>query len=609
MITLPGPDKGVDDFLVAQGALAYERLSHEARCLRDWQYHDRQSQKTAYQPPRKLTPEEAQHKLTSSSNSSPNSPIKETHHDNHQQPQQSTTRTNSSVNSEARPIVEQSGTTFHQNRPVGNSQSTVESNNSINRTSPDNQLERVEIQSNSIPEAIHRITEQPSIEQSQTDSRGIDPSLTSSEFPGQRTTYRARSTQQFNPTSLNSTTSDVHINGEWPTRNSDESQLAARELINAIANFLETSAIESAIDVDELKTIVNNLLLHQHQQPSQLVQETFSAVANFLEEEEISTALLSVIPSVTQEITQYQQHLASQNQILTNLQQSLTEKSITIEAIKAIADYLDEREIESSTLVESVRSVIELLNSQPQRLIAPELIQQASSAIAHFMEEEEISIALLDVVPSVTQEITQYRQNLVSQNQVITTLQHSLEEQLVIAEAIKAIADYLDEREVESSALVHSVRSVIGLLNSQPQTVIAPELLQQASSAIASFMKEEEISTALLKVVPSLTNKITEYQKQLVSQNQILQAFRDVQSHNPEPDSLSKESQKYREQIELLSYQDFYNLAMYVKSYFEEHSETKDNPRTKALLIIRQIFREMKAEALKNQQQSPKFKL
>ncbi|MBD2451143.1 relaxase domain-containing protein [Nostoc sp. FACHB-152] len=647
VVTLPGPDKGVDDFLVAQGALAYERLSHEARSLRDWQYHDRQQSSTAYQPPRKLTPEEAQHKLATSS---PNSPIKEPDHDNHQQPQQSTTRRNSDVNREDRP------TSVH-NPTIRNTQPTVERENRAVVNEPNRESERVESESHSVLAAIGRYVEQQTIEQLEADLRELNRSLTSGELRGQGRADISANAHQLDSASLDSPTGDVSLEPNSNTR-----------VINAISHFLEITEIAKAIEVEGLETKIRHLLLpgqphakaiatqtvqktteaittyleqeeisstlletlpsvikqlSQYQNventsaPEQ-VQKTVDAIANFIEEEEISIALLSVLPSVTQEITQYQQHLVSQNQVITTLQHSLEEQLVIAEAIKAITDYLDEREIESSALVQNVQQVIGLLNSQPQRLIAPELVQQASSAIASFMEEEEISTALLSVLPSVTQEITQYQQHLVSQNQIITALQQSLEEKLVTIEAIKAITDYLDETEIESSTLVESVQQVIGLLNSQPQRLIAPELVQQASSAIASFMEEEEISTALLEVVPSLTNKITEYQKQLVSQKQIIQAFRDVQSHNPEPDSLSKESQKYREKIELLSYQDFYNLAMYVKSYFEEHSETEDNPKTKALLIIRQIFRDMKAEAMKTSHKSqvasrneekPKFKL
>jgi hypothetical protein len=36
VVTLPGPDKGVDDLIVAQGPLAYEKVFYEASTLKAW---------------------------------------------------------------------------------------------------------------------------------------------------------------------------------------------------------------------------------------------------------------------------------------------------------------------------------------------------------------------------------------------------------------------------------------------------------------------------------------------------------------------------------------------------------------------------------------------
>jgi hypothetical protein len=64
VVTLPGPDKGVDDFIVAHGSLAYEKVNYEAMNLKDWQQQQRKPT-TPRQPPRKLTPEERQQRLSS----------------------------------------------------------------------------------------------------------------------------------------------------------------------------------------------------------------------------------------------------------------------------------------------------------------------------------------------------------------------------------------------------------------------------------------------------------------------------------------------------------------------------------------------------------------
>lgn len=56
VVSLPGPSKGVDDFIVVCGPLAYEKLSHEAKRLRDWQKLLLPPSPAAIEPQPQLTP-------------------------------------------------------------------------------------------------------------------------------------------------------------------------------------------------------------------------------------------------------------------------------------------------------------------------------------------------------------------------------------------------------------------------------------------------------------------------------------------------------------------------------------------------------------------------
>ena len=59
VVSLPGPDKGVDDFIVTYGGLAYEDLALSALPLRDWRLQNRrQQQLLPPAPPRILSPDE-----------------------------------------------------------------------------------------------------------------------------------------------------------------------------------------------------------------------------------------------------------------------------------------------------------------------------------------------------------------------------------------------------------------------------------------------------------------------------------------------------------------------------------------------------------------------
>ncbi|AUT04683.1 mobilization protein (plasmid) [Nostoc sp. CENA543] len=55
VVTLPGPNKGVDDLIVAQGALAYEKTYSEALTLKAWRDNQNQQRHSPPAPPKKLS--------------------------------------------------------------------------------------------------------------------------------------------------------------------------------------------------------------------------------------------------------------------------------------------------------------------------------------------------------------------------------------------------------------------------------------------------------------------------------------------------------------------------------------------------------------------------
>ncbi len=63
VISLPGPDKGVDDFIKAQGPLAYERLGIEALPLKSWRERNKQQQQSAPVPTQVFTLKERRERL------------------------------------------------------------------------------------------------------------------------------------------------------------------------------------------------------------------------------------------------------------------------------------------------------------------------------------------------------------------------------------------------------------------------------------------------------------------------------------------------------------------------------------------------------------------
>jgi conjugative relaxase-like TrwC/TraI family protein len=63
VVSLPGPDKGVDDMIVTQGPLAYEKVYYEALTLKAWRDNNNQQRHTPPAPPKKLSDLERKQRL------------------------------------------------------------------------------------------------------------------------------------------------------------------------------------------------------------------------------------------------------------------------------------------------------------------------------------------------------------------------------------------------------------------------------------------------------------------------------------------------------------------------------------------------------------------
>jgi len=63
VVNLPGPPKGVDDLIVAQGPLAYQKQERSALRLRAWREQNKQQQRLAPEPPKKLSQQSRKERL------------------------------------------------------------------------------------------------------------------------------------------------------------------------------------------------------------------------------------------------------------------------------------------------------------------------------------------------------------------------------------------------------------------------------------------------------------------------------------------------------------------------------------------------------------------
>ncbi|MBN3878455.1 MobF family relaxase [Nostoc sp. JL23] len=353
VINLPGPDKGVDDFIAASGPQAYEKLSHLAPTFRDWQQQNQHSKTAAFPPLRKPIPEQRSIQLEGTGNReratgndkldllpthreeeiektvacSPlpvpyllqNKPQVQTHDFNQrQQP-----NTDTVANREDRAIDPE-------NRAVTNQQPAIDPENRVLRNEPSREPNRNKRESVELLAAINRDAELEKVFEHGDDIAGINQSSTHDGLRGQRTEKLSRQVNGQNSTIFNREASYVH-----------SSQQATRQLLNTISDYVEQSAIESALTQTILG--LTEQLSRSHQQllaskttfsdfETALTQELQShaekkailSISDYIEQSAIESALTQTILGLTEQLSRSHQQLVEAQTVFNDFDEAVT---------------------------------------------------------------------------------------------------------------------------------------------------------------------------------------------------------------------------------------------------------------------------------------------
>jgi hypothetical protein len=297
--------------------------------------------------------------------------------------------------------------------------------------------------------------------------------------------------------------------------------------------------------------------------------------------------------------------LASDTKSVENIQQALNSQLVRNQALDAIAQFVDHQTVDSA-LSESLPTVTAQLSQYQQQLASNtnsiENVQQARNqavdAIAQFVDHQAVDSALVEALPTVTAQLSQYQQQLASDTNSVENREQALNSQLARNQAIDAIATHTERQQIQSSPVIATVADVIQQLKTLPKQQLAPEQVQQTLTAIALFVEQQATQITLAKTLPSVVRQLSLSQQQL-----------DSDTHKVKKTLDDKLEKKYKKQIDLLDDRGFVNLVNYVVSYFQEHSETKTDKQTQGLLIVRKILRQMKDELLNQPKQEPKLRL
>ncbi|MDZ7965854.1 MAG: MobF family relaxase [Nostoc sp. DedSLP03] len=340
VVSLPGPSKGVDDFIVASGPLAYEKLSHQAMNLRDWQRQNQYKSAVTISPPQKLTPEQRSLQQNQS--------IGQTDDINRQQPKTDTGI--SSVNRENREIVEQSRET----------ESGIERKNPTFGTEPSRRNEE-------FLTAISRDIELQEVEQLGDDITRINLFFGGGQGTNQRTESISGDTDRKNSAILDQTTS----------------YRSSERIVNAITNFVEQSSLEVAL-AETLQPLIQEFSHYQQdltngkitldklssalaeQEKHQLSQLAVNAITDYVEQSSVESLEVN-LPILIKELSQYQLSLTNGATTLDKLTTALIQseqRQISQLTINAIVDYVDQSSVESA-LAETLPTVIKELSFYP----------------------------------------------------------------------------------------------------------------------------------------------------------------------------------------------------------------------------------------------------
>jgi|GEM_PF-207367 len=521
VVSLPGPEKGVDDFIVSQGPLAFELLNHEVHSLREWQQQNHLERAATFEPPRKQTQQQR---------SLQQNQIKE-QTDDRQQP-----RPNTVINPEDRGIDNQSRETKHENRAVTNQSRELERENFTPGNKPNREPEGNERQSLELLAAISGYLELQEIEQLGADVARINQSLTDGWLRGQRTTNFSREVNPENSAVIDRTTSDVSFkqsgNAKRPT---------TEQLLNAITENIEQSVVESAL-VETLPQLTEQLYgYQQHLLGARTTLDDFGAViasieqqisskrtvdviSDFIEQSVVESTLTTLLPQLLEQLSQGSQQLAHRTAIAQQSELSSSQKTVW-----AIAENIEQSLVESTLSIalpllikqlsplrqqqKGVRSRFDDLEAVITQIEQRLSSQRAIDAITQNVEYSAVESALTETLPQLIKQFSPLRQQLkkgIATFDKIFTAIEPLSQCLDLQKTIDIIAEDIEQLAVES-ALSETLPQLIEQLSQHHQHISGRiTKFDDLETAISQFEQHLSTKKTVLSVVENIEQSLVE---------------------------------------------------------------------------------------------------
>jgi conjugative relaxase-like TrwC/TraI family protein len=486
VVSLPGPEKGVDDLIVAHSPLAYDWLASSALPLRQWREHNKQERHLAIvPPPKKLSVQERKEQLKEPPLgqhpiNNPNlNQLQEPNHDSQQRQinreysadgHPSIDQSLSPVDQKDRSVGENQQPTEREARPINQQQqpikrTTKRTNYSLGNYS-DGKSGRGENQLPGVLAAISRHLELQTVEQLGANIAELNRSLADGWVRGQGAAFLTSSIDRQDPTVI-----DRPAGNESVEQRGGNDGRVNGQLIEAIANHLSVEAIASRVVAQDLHHLCQDFLGNQSQVLSSAMRQLESALPS-----ELSQSSPEVAPSVV----------------------------TPLQAARAISNYLAARTIQDAPLAQELLP----LSQQLKKLHG----QGLTSVIHQLTEVIEEAIA--------SQPKSQVDQEQLNEQSIQSVIRHTQLEE-VASPLIQLLTDLTQQLAVGQSQSFESLNlldTVISDYLAQTQATVAAlkqKTNHQALLAASNRAEHEAIASALVETVSPLIEELSQHRQQL----------------------------------------------------------------------------------------------
>ncbi|MBE9036950.1 relaxase/mobilization nuclease domain-containing protein [aff. Roholtiella sp. LEGE 12411] len=328
---------------------------------------------------------------------------------------------------------------------------------------------------------------------------------------------------------------------------SDVKQQATSEIINTISDFIEQSLVESTLietlpqlaeqlseyqqNLSAGRTTYGELLAAIAEREQLLSQRTVDAIADFIEQSVVDDALSETLPQLTEQLSQYHQQLANNKTTLDELKSAIADveqRLISQRAVDAIANFIEQSAVDDA-LSETLPQLAEQLSQYNQQLsagrtasdkLSSAITQELQShtekkailSISDYIEQSTVESALTEAVLELTQQLSQYKKELITAKATFNDLDAVLATELqsyLEKRAISSISDYIEQSTVESALTEAVLELTQQLSQNQQQLSVGRTIFDDLEAAIVYLdqlhRSQKPVDAIALNQTPTIT--------------------------------------------------------------------------------------------------------